>query len=482
MDRNRGTSEPAELIDLLGDWSSAEGPLYRRLTQALVRAVRSGDLRPGDRLPPERRLADALPASRSTVVAAYDALRGSGLVETRRGSGTRVSRGAAVHRAPVDGRVRGGQATAVIQRLVAPPPDVISLGQAAEAGGPDLAGALTELVREDLPGLVRDAGYHPAGLPALRAAIADHHGAHGLPTAPEQVVVTTGATQAVTLTARLLLGRGSTAVVESPGWPGCLDVLRAAGARLVGVGVDSDGIRIDRLAAALAEHRSALLYLMPTFHNPTGALMSAARRRRVAELAAEYGVTVLEDSAHAAALAPGQAPPPLAAHPAGGTVLTVGSLAKAVWGGLRIGWIRAPRDTADRLARLKALDDLGSPLLDQALAARLLPTLPALAPERERLRQERLATMTRLLAAHLPDWQWQPPQGGSVLWIRLPAGTDARVYAGLALRHGAEVVPGATMDPTGAHDDHLRLPYSFPPETAAALVTRLTTAWAALPR
>lgn len=480
MDRNRQTPQLDELIDLLGDWSSGEGPLYRRLTDAVGRAVRSGDLRTGDRLPSERRLADALSVSRATVVAAYDALRGSGLAETRRGSGTQVSGGAAAHRVPVDGRVRGGQATAVVQRLITQPPDLISLGQAAEAGGPDLAQALLDVVRDDLPGMVGEAGYHPAGLPGLRAAIAAHHTAHGLPTVPDQLVVTTGATQAVALSAQLYLGRGSTALVESPGWPGCLDVLRAAGSRLVGVPLDSDGVRIDRLAAALAEHRPALLYLMPTYHNPTGTLMSAGRRRRVAELAAEHGVTVLEDSAHAAGLAPGQAPPPIAATPAGGTVLTVGSLTKAVWGGLRIGWVRAPQDTVARLARLKALNDLGSPLLDQALAARLLPALPALAPERARIRRERLTTITRLLAEQLPDWRWQAPQGGSVLWVRLPAGTDAQLYARVALRHGAEVIPGATMDATGAHDDYVRIPYSFAPETTAALVDRLSAAWTAL--
>ncbi|MGW0882643.1 aminotransferase-like domain-containing protein [Streptomyces sp. NPDC002671] len=482
MDWNRGTSEPAVLIDLLGEWSSAGGPLYRRLAEALTYAVRCGDLRAGDRLPSERRLADAVSVSRATVVAAYDELRAAGLFDTRRGSGTRVSTAAASHRTPEDGRVRGGQATAVIQRLVTELPDLISLGQAAETSGPDLAGALLDVAREDLPDLVRGAGYHPAGLPALRAAIAGHHNVHGLPTVPEQVVVTTGATQAVTLIARLYLGRGSTAIVESPGWPGCLDALRAADARLIGVELDSDGIRIDRLAAELVVHRPALLYVTPTCHNPTGTLMSAGRRRRVAELAAQHGVVLVEDSAHAAALAPGQAPPPIAAHPAGGTVLTVGSLTKAVWGGLRIGWIRGPRETVERLARLKALNDLGSPLLDQALAARLLPGLPALAPERERLRRERLATMTRLLGEHLPDWQWQPPQAGSVLWIRLPPGTDAHGYAQLALRHGAEVIPGNTMDTTGAHDDFLRLPYSFTPDTATELVARLAAAWTALPR
>ncbi|MFI9720775.1 aminotransferase class I/II-fold pyridoxal phosphate-dependent enzyme [Streptomyces sp. NPDC052396] len=143
-----------------------------------------------------------------------------------------------------------------------------------------------------------------AGHLANRAAIAAHHTAHGLPTVPGQVLVTTGATQAVALSARLYLGRGSTTVVKPPGWPGCLDVLRAAGSRPAGVELDSDGTRIDRLATALAEHRPTLLCLMPAHHKPTGTLMSAGRRRLGAEIAAEHGVTILEDSAHAAALAP----------------------------------------------------------------------------------------------------------------------------------------------------------------------------------
>ncbi|WP_433189549.1 PLP-dependent aminotransferase family protein [Actinoallomurus sp. CA-150999] len=485
MDRIDDTSEPTVLLELLGDWTSAPGPRYRGLAEALRHTIRTGDLRPGERLPAERRLAEALAVSRATVVAAYDTLRASGLVESRRGSGTRVAQAAGATRSPVDGRLRGSRATAIVQRLLGRPQNVISLGQAAEPGGPDLRAALLDLVHEDLPSLLGDAGYHPAGLPALRSAIAAHHTACGLPTTPDQVLVTSGATQAIGLTAQLFVGRGSTVLVESPGWAGCLDLFRAAGARLVGVATDSDGVRIDALAAALAEHRPALLYVMPTFHNPTGVLMSAGRRHRVAELAAAHGVAALEDSAHEAALVPGQAPPPIAAAPAarggavpGAPVLTVGSLTKAVWGGLRIGWLRAPAEILERAARLKALADLGSPLLDQALAARLLPRLPGLAPEREALQQQRLSTMGELLSRGLPQWRWQPPDGGSVLWIELPGATDAQVFAQIALRHGAEVVPGAALDVTGAHDHCIRLPYAFPPATAAALVDRLTTAWA----
>ncbi|MGW1995768.1 aminotransferase-like domain-containing protein [Embleya sp. NPDC001921] len=479
MDRispQAGPMEAADLVELLGDWASGRGALYRRLAAATTRLIADGALPAGARLPAERRLAKALAVSRATVVSAYDALRAAGLVESRRGSGSSVARRPELPAAG-DGRVRGGRATALTQRMVTGPGEVISLGHAADEGGPDLAGALLDVVREDLPGLLRDTAYHPAGLPALRAAIAEHHTGHGLPTEPGQVLVTTGATQALALATGLFVRPGGCVAVESPSWPGCLDTFRAAGARLVGVGLDDEGIRIDLLARAFAEHRPALLFVMPTYHNPTGALMSASRRRRVAALAAEHGVTVLEDSAHAAAVAPGEVPAPIAAHPTGATVLTVGSLSKAVWSGLRIGWVRAPRATVEPLARLKARADLSTPLLDQALAARLLPDLPALGAARNTLLRQRLATLEGLLADRLPTWRAHPPTGGSVLWVELPPGTDARAYAQVALRHGVEVVPGAAMDATGAHDHFLRVPFGFADDVLHRVVDRLTSAW-----
>lgn len=475
--------DAAELVELLGDWTTARGPLYRRLGSALERAVRDGDLRPGDRLPAERRLAQALAVSRATVVAAYDVLRGLGLARSRRGSGTAIAFHPRVHRAAgADGRVPGGRATSVIQRLVDGPGDVISLAYAADAGAPELADALRDLVRDDLPSLLADAGYHPSGLPVLREAIAAHHTARGLPTTGDQVLVTTGAAQAISLATQMYLRRGAAVVVESPSWPGCLDVLRAARARLIGVPLDDEGIRVDGLARALAEHRPALLYVMPTYHNPTGVLMSAGRRRRIAELAAQHGVPLLEDNAYAAAQGAGDVPPPVAASaPPGAQILTVESLAKAVWGGLRIGWVRASEETVERLARHKALADLGSPLLDQALAARLLPELPTLSTARAAALRARLDLVRSLLARHLPDWRWSTPDGGAALWIDLP-GTDARVFAQVALRHGVEVVPGAAMDPDGTHDSYIRLPYAFPADLLTEAVRRLTAAWADLRR
>jgi DNA-binding transcriptional MocR family regulator len=255
-------------------------------------------------------------------------------------------------------------------------------------------------------------------------------------------------------------------------------VFLAAGARLAGVPLDEDGVRVDALARAFAEHRPDLLYVMPTVHNPTGTLMSEGRRARVAELAAEHRVPILEDNAYG--IGDSDVPPPIAAYaPRDAEILSADSLAKSVWGGLRIGWVRAPSGIVERLARHKALADLGSPVLDQALAARLLPRLPEIAAARGAVLRQRLDHLTALLGERLPEWRFRPPAGGSALWIELP-GRDAGAFAQVALRHGVEVVPGAAMDHTGAHDGHLRLPYTFPADVLTEVADRLAAAWAEL--
>lgn len=479
MDRTRDGLR--DLATALGDWSAGRGPLYGKLGAALGRAAAEGAMLPGDRLPSERRLAEALAVSRATVVAAYDDLRSRGVLTSRQGSGTRVAPAAAPARS--DGRIRGGRGGAIFQRLIDGPNELISLTCAAENGAPEIAGALDEVARDDLPGLLAGSGYHPRGLPSLRSAIAQHYQRAGLPTSEDEVLVTTGAHQALVLVTDLYVRRRSTVVVEAPSWPGCIDVFHAAEARLRSVPLDDAGIDPLGLRTVLADAEPALLYVMPTYHNPTGVLMSATRRRQVAELAAGYGVPVMEDNAYAGlAERDGDVPAPLAAHaPEGAEILTVDSLGKAVWGGLRMGWVRAPGHVIDRLARRKALADLGSPVLDQALAARLLPRLDELTARRSALLRDRMELLEQLLRRHLPDWRWRRPAGGSGLWVELP-GVDAGVFAQVALRHGVEIVPGAAMDPDGGHDDHVRIPFTFAPEVLVELVRSLASAAAELAR
>lgn len=474
--------DPGTLVEYLGDWMTMRGPLYRRLAGALADGITSGDLPAGERLPSERDLAKMLTVSRATVVAAYDELRGDGLVDSVRGSGTRVSSAVRPRRSGDDGRVPGGRATSIFQRLVDGPGKIISLAMAAEPAAPELGDAVWDLAREDLPDLMADIGYHPRGLPALRQAICDHYGDQLLPTVPEQVLVANGAQQVIGLVAQMYLKPGCTVVVESPSWPGCLDVFRAAGARLVSVPLDDAGVRPDALARAFAEHNPALAYVMPTYHNPTGVLMSASRRQRVAEIAARYRVPVLEDNAYAGfpTLTGAQAPPPVGAYAqANAEILSVGSLAKTIWAGLRIGWVRGPADIVERLARHKVRADLGNAVLDQALAARLLPKLANIAGGRLATLKGRLALLQDLLSTDLPSWRWRTPEGGSALWVRLPD-VDAQVFAQVALRHGVEVVPGAATDPGGQHDNHIRIPFTLPEADVTELVSRLAAAWSEL--
>jgi DNA-binding transcriptional MocR family regulator len=477
------SGDAAALGDLIRRHLPGPGGLYRRLADAIAAVIGTDDLPVGARLPAERPLAEALAISRSTVVAAYDELRARGLVESRRGSGTTVAAAAGRGRTGADKRMPTGYGESLFHRITVDPGEVIAMTYAVDPGMPELAREVEDLARTDLPVLLQGVGYHPRGLQVLRERIADHFTESGLPTVADEIVVTSGAHQAIALTTQMYLRTGAAVVIEKPSWPGCFDLFGAAGGRVVGVPLDDAGIRPELLAAALAEHQPAMLFVMPTFHNPTGRLMSAARRRQVAELAAKYGVVVVEDNAYSAWDPAGpEIPPPLAAFaPKNAEVFTIGSVSKAVWGGLRIGWIRAPRPLAERLARHKALADLGSPVIDQALTARLLPRLHDMTAERARLATGRRKLMGQLLTERLPEWTWEEPEGGSALWVRLPD-TDARMFAQVALRHGVEVVAGRAMDPTGEHDDHLRVPFSYPAEVMSDAVDRLAGAWRELRR
>lgn len=473
--------EAGELAELLGTWAVPRRPLYLALAEALQRRVEAGDLAIGDRLPAERALARTLAVSRSTVVAAYRELRRRAVVVSARGSGTTVRPAARSRPTTTDGRVAGGTAAPIFERLVEEPAGVISLTRAMGAGSREVRSVLRRVTEEDLPRLLADTGYHPHGLRELRDAVAAHYTGTGLATGADQIVVTTGATQAVDLAVRLFVRKGSTVLVESPNWPGCLDVLRHAGARLVGVPLDDEGMRIEKLAEQLKRHRPDLVYLMPTFHNPTGTAMSAPRRRWIAEACARHDVPIIEDNAYCSAL-DREPPAPLAAFaPPGAVVVSVGSLTKTVWAGLRIGWARGDADLVRRMARLKALADLGCPVIEQAVAVRLLPRWEELSRQHGRLLSARLEVLRRSLARRLPSWRWTEPDGGSALWIELP-GADAADFAHVALRYGVEVTAGAAGDPAGAGSggafgSWIRLPFTFDEDVLEEAVARLARAW-----
>jgi DNA-binding transcriptional MocR family regulator len=457
----------------LGVWSDGPGPLHRKLSDALRAAAESGRLPAGERLPSERELAQRLAVSRSTVVTAYDTLRSEGLLVSRQGSGTRIRPGATGRPDPLE----SFQVSPVYRTLIDARDDVISLACAIFPAHPLVAEAIREVVLEEGDKLLAQNGYLPGGLPALREGLADMLSARGTPTTPEQVMVTTGAQQAVSLATFALVRPGDRVVVEAPSFSGTLDAFRTRGAEVVPVRVDDDGVDVRGVAQAVAAARPAAIYLMPTYHNPTGALLAPNRRRDVAELVVEHGVPLIEDNALENAPLDDEVVPPVAAYaPADAPILTAGSFSKVAWGGLRVGWMRGPAPLIGRLSELKAMNDLGSPLLDQAVAARLVPHLDRLRDDQRAMLNRNLALASDLLRDLLPSWRWRRPRGGPSLWIELPCGT-ASAFSQVALRYGVEVIPGEQMSPTGGDERNLRLPYTAEPPVLEETMRRMSQAW-----
>jgi DNA-binding transcriptional MocR family regulator len=469
------------MLAALGAWSAGRGPLYRRLADALRSAVDRGDLPPGTRLPPERLLARTLSVSRSTVVAAYDLLEQVEVLDRRQGSGTRVAETNERHRpadpAPVS---RALSRNTLFRRITDGPDGTIDFIGAYLLGGGGLLAAALEGLELELAALSLTSGYSPLGHPPLRQAVAAHLTRTGLPTVPEQVIITSGAQQAINLAAWQYLHDGDTVVVENPTYPGALDAFSAAGARLAWVPTGRHGADVDLLSEVVTRTTPRLVYLIPTFQNPVGGVMPEHRRRAVARLVEARGVALIEDNSLAALALDGDGavPPPIAAFAPEAPILTVGSVSKLFWAGLRVGWIRAPESVVANLGRLKAVADLGGSLPGQAIATRLLGHFDAVRQERCAELARRFALMAQLLEQQLPSWSWERPRGGLCLWVRLPHGS-ASEFAQVALRHGVSLVAGPVASADHSFADYVRLPFGLEPPELEEGIHRLARAWAA---
>ncbi|KUJ66288.1 GntR family transcriptional regulator [Streptomyces albus subsp. albus] len=444
-----------QLVRALGEWRSPGVPLTGALAGALREAVLDGRLRSGAELPAERRLAAALEVSRGTVTAALAALRDGGWVRTRHGSAStlRLPSGSAEAIAPLTATGRTGS---------------IDLRRAVPAAPRSAYLAATLRAVERADPVLAEAGEPGPGLPELRELIAERHTRQGLPTRPEQILVTAGARAALALLAAHL--RPRVAAVEVPTYFDALQVLRGSGARLVGCRVGSDGWDPDQLDAAFTAARGALAYLVPDFQNPTGALMTAAVRRTVAELAARHQVTlVVDETMRDLDLRAEPRPEPRIR----GAIL-IGSPSKAIWGGLRVGWIRGSAALIGALCR----DPLSAPLsaapMQQLTAVELLGEADTvLLRRREELRQQR----DRLAALLAGDarWHFTTPPGGLALWLRLSDVRSDRVVERVRAE-GLALLPGPVFAPDGALVHHLRVPYTPPPPVLDRIATLLDRA------
>lgn len=467
-----------------------EVPLFRQISHGIRQGILTGELGEGLRLPPERLLARALGVNRSTILSAYRELKDEGLVEGHVGRGTRVLPRATSVSAPFTSpwQPTPGPHLAVVadplirDLLDSVHEDTISMAlgtPAAELVPMDLlADILERLPREVGPDI---ALHSPTeGVPALRRALAAYMEGFGVACSPNEILVTSGSQQGLDLVARVFLAPEDTVLVEEPTYLGALQVFRRAGVRFVTVPMDEEGMRIDMLESLLARVRPRLLYTQPTFQNPSGVVMSQARRRRLLELAGRHQLPILEEDVYVETRYEGAPVPPLRALDVHGQVLYLGTFSKALFPGLRVGWLNGSAPVIRQLAAARQSVDLHTSTLNQwvmqrFLAEGLLPRHVLRIRAEYALRRDTLLDALRPLARQ--GLTWTRPSGGYYVWCRLPDDVSMPRLAAEAAREGVAFLPGSVFSADGTSARHLRLTFtSLPPERLREGVARLARA------
>jgi DNA-binding transcriptional MocR family regulator len=451
------------LASLVRGWREAtSAPAYAALADRIRLLILDGRIPLGTRVPAERDLAAQLGVSRTTVTAGYGELRAAGFLDSMRGSGSIArlpDRAPASHETSHAGYLDFSKATL---------PAIPALAEAARRAA------------AELPAHLGGSGFDPIGLMVLRAAVAERYTARGLPTEPEQVMITLGAQHAIALLARTLLGRGDSVLVESPSYPHAYEALRLTGARLVPVSVTTDdGWDEAGLEQALQRTSPAMGYVMPDFHNPTGRTMAPELRQRMLALAERQGTVIVADETMAElAIDRPETPLPLAAY---GAAVTIGSVGKTVWGGVRIGWIRAERPLIQKLTRARSAGDLGTPALEQLVVKNLLEQYDSILESRRGQLRAGRDYLEAALARAFPEWRVPRPDGGLTTWTNLGAPVSSQLT--LAARaEGLLLAAGPRFGIDGAFERFLRIPFGHTPEETDRAVAALTAAWGSLAR
>lgn len=470
-----GSLNPTAMVRLLGPWNTGAAPAYRELADVVRLLVMDGRIPLDVALPSERALSASLRVSRTTVTAAYASLREQGFLSG--GQGSRGRTGIPHRTVPVSGPG------------LAIPDGVLDLAYASlPATGEVVHRAFADALI-DLPALLPGFGYDAVGLPPLREAIADRYTAAGIPTTTAQILVTSGAQHALNIILKTLAGRQQKVLVEHPSYPNALDAIRASGSRTVPVPMPraaeptsggsaepaAGGWDIDAMVATMRHQRPAMAYLVPDFHNPTGRIMSNLQRRRLVREAAGTGTVLVVDETLRELNLDDVSTSPLAAFsPA---VVTIGSLSKSHWAGLRTGWIRAEEELISRFVQTRTTMDLGGPIVEQLAAARLLLAFTEPLDARlAELRRNRDALLG-LLAEHLPDWHVERPRGGLTVWCRLPTPSSTALTV-VAPDFGVRLAAGPRFGVGGAFEHFMRVPYTLAPAQLETAVRALRDAQA----
>ncbi len=468
-------------------------PVYKQIRNQIRDLILAGALPPGYRLPPERKLADALGVNRTTVLNAYRDLRADALIDSHIGQGTVVAPSAAAPEAarvdPPEWRQLLSQSAARMQQplvsnilKIANRPELISFAAGFSTCVTDPIAELLETQNR----ILRDYGSTTLQYSAteghfpLRESLCRLLEGRGIRVTPEEVMVLAGSQQGIDLAARILLDPGDLIVVEEPTFFGALQIFQSAGARILSVPIDRDGMRVDLLQSLLERYKPKFIYTVPTFQNPSGTVLSLERRRQLLDLAYRYRVPIIEDDAYAELRYDGQPLPSLKALDQQGYVIYLSSFSKVLFPGLRVGWVAAAQPMIRQYVLAKQLADLHTNSLAQwimddflrrGVYAQRVQTI------RAANRQSRDRMVDALQRYGLKALEWQRPEGGLYFWCRLPEQLDLSALVVKAQEKQVVFVPGPIFYPSGGGPNFIRLSFASPaPDLIEPGVQRLMQA------
>lgn len=453
-------------------------PVYLQIRDRIRQLIHGGGLHPGDRLPSIRSLAESAGVNKLTVIEAYSILEADGLIYARPGAGYFVSD------------------EALPSPLHAPrflPSQDVILPSEGDMSFCEVYMASTQAHRqgdmitftsgfphphglEDLQRIARRAlkqvsetlfNYDlPQGQPTLRKQIAQLLIQQGLDISPDNLIITTGSMQGISLALHHLVQPGDWVIVGSPSYQGALAILQQIGARMIGIPTSNEGMNLDLLEQYLHSHRPRLIYTISTLDNPTGITTSQEHRRRLLELASAYHCLVLEDNAYEG-LSFDPVPPPIKAFDRDDRVIYAGTFSKTLMPGLRIGYLVVTGELYQGLLERKLLQDLNSSTVSQAIVSEYLASghyrrhLTALRTYNLQGRNAMLRSLERYFP---PGTSWTVPNGGLFLWVKLPDGIAVQALCNEAATQKIMVTPGSSFFPNQQGYPALRLNFSHPIE------------------
>ena len=467
------------------DWQPAKKgplPLYRQIFLYIRDKILSGQWPVGTKLPPQRELAAKLGVNRNTLLTAVDELVASGFLDTKQGSGCYVSNNSwsqfSTNRADWQPYINSAAHLGnlpLIQQInqLEFDPHMIRLGTGELAPALLPAAELKEILHTSSAKIDSFGYQEPLGLKQLREQISQHLKKSGIEVSPAGILIVSGALQALQLIFFGLIAPDSHVFIERPSYLSSLKLFQSRQLHFSEVPLDQEGIDIHALRCLQKRRTHSILYTIPTFHNPTGCLMSPERRCDLLHLAQQLRLPIVEDNVYYDLWLDAPPPPPLKALDDAGNVLFIDSLSKSIGPGLRIGWIAGPKPIIEQLGDLKMQHDYGSSILSQWAAAEWFASglhEVHMQQLRQKLRQRR-ELMLSVLKEHFSQLAtWQRPHGGFYIWLKLNRSLSMPQLFKAARRENILLNPGNIYDSLASAE--LRLSYAFaePEDLKTALI------------